>query len=312
MSSSVKRKYIYRKRLNEYLNEYKSILVIEVDFVGSNQMQQVRQSLRGKAAILMGKNTVIRRVFQDLSEEKPYLLDVLPLIRGNVGFIFTNGDLNEVRKIVVANKMPAQAKPGIIAPISVTIPAGPTNQDPGQTSFFQALNIATKITRGAIEIITAVQLVVAGEPVTPGASALLNKLGLRPFFFGINVNWCVEDGSVYAAAVLDMTEEDMINRFCAASNILAAISLETGMCNTVSVPHSIKYTFKKLVAIALETGVFFKEAQAVKDAMDNPGVAAAGGEAAASAPAAAPVQEEEEEEAPSADLFGGGEAAADY
>lgn len=311
MSASVKRKYIYRKRLQEYLNEYKSILIIEVDFVGSNQMQQVRQSLRGRANILMGKNTVIRRVFNDLAEEKPFLQELLPLIRGNVGFIFTNEDLNEIRKVVLANKVPAQAKTGIIAPIDVKIPAGPTNQDPGQTSFFQALNIATKISRGAIEIINPVDLVTAGEPVSAGAVALLNKLGMKPFFFGINVNYCVDDGSVYAAAVLDMTEEDMINRFCAASNILAAITLETGMCNTTSVPHSIKYTFKKLVAIALETGVFFKEAQAVKDAMENPG-ASAGGAAPAEAAAAPVEEEEEEEEAAPANLFGDDAAAADY
>lgn len=311
MTASVRRKFIYRKRLAEYLNEYKSILIVEVDFVGSNQMQQVRQSLRGEAVILMGKNTVIRRVFHELMEEKPYLADIMPLIRGNIGFVFTNKDLNAVRKVILANKVPAQAKIGIIAPCDVQIPAGPTTQDPGQTSFFQALNIATKISKGAIEIINRVDLVTAGEPVTAGAVALMNKLGMKPFFFGINVNHCCDNGSVYAAAVLDMSEDDIINMFCGAANKLAAISFETGAVNLVTVPHSIKYTFKKLVAIALETGVFFKEAEAIKSAIDNPG--AGGGAATAAAPAAAAVvEEEEEEEAPAGDLFGGGEAAADY
>lgn len=313
MSASVKRKYIYRKRLVEYLNEYKSILVIEVDFVGSNQMQQVRQTLRGKAVMLMGKNTVIRRVFHEHMEEKPFLADLLPLIKGNIGFIFTNEDLNEVRKVVLDNKVPAQAKAGIVAPIDVTIPAGPTTQDPGQTSFFQALNIATKITKGAIEILNKVELVKAGEPVSPGAVALLNKLGMKPFFFGINVNYCCDDGSVYAAAVLDMTEEDLINMFCRSANILASISLELGTPNLVSVPHSIKYTFKKLVAIALETGVFFKEAEAIKDAIENGGAAGGGGggDAGAAEAAAPEPEEEEEEEAAPADLFGGDDAG-DY
>merc|ERR1719191_2039510 len=35
-------------------------LIIGVDFVGSKQMQEIRMKLRGKATILMGKNTMIR------------------------------------------------------------------------------------------------------------------------------------------------------------------------------------------------------------------------------------------------------------
>lgn len=311
MSASVKRKYIYRKRLVEYLDTYKSILMISVDFVGSNQMQQVRQALRGKAVILMGKNTVIRRVFAEQMEARPFLNDLLPHVKGNVGFVFTNGDLNAVRKVVIGNKVPAAAKAGIISPINVIIPKGPTTQDPGQTSFFQALNIATKITRGAIEIINDVDLCQAGVPVSAGAAALLSKLGLKPFFFGIEVTTVCDDGSVYAAAVLDMTEDDLINRFCSAANVLAAISLELGTPNLVSIPHSIKYTFKKLVAIALETGVMFKEAEDIKNNAGSGGSASAGDAPAAAA--AAPEPEEEEEEAAPANLFGDGDAAAaDY
>lgn len=35
-----------------------SIFVVSVDNVGSNQMHQIRQSLRGEGVILMGKNTM--------------------------------------------------------------------------------------------------------------------------------------------------------------------------------------------------------------------------------------------------------------
>jgi large subunit ribosomal protein LP0 len=35
-----------------------SIFIVNVDNVGSNQMHQIRQALRGKGQILMGKNTM--------------------------------------------------------------------------------------------------------------------------------------------------------------------------------------------------------------------------------------------------------------
>jgi len=267
MTPGVRRKHLYRERLVDYMNTYKNILVITVDFVGSKQLQEVRVALRGKAKVLMGKNTVIRRVFQEQMGNFPYLAELLPLIRGNVGFVFTNESLVELKKIITSNKVPAAAKTGVMAPIDVTIPAGPTTLDPGQTTFFQALNIATKISRGAIEIVNSIKVISAGEPCEAGSVALLNKLGIKPFFFGIEVTYVVDNGSIYAAAVLDMTEEDMINRFVSSANMMAAISLETGIPNLTSLPHSIKYAFKKLVAIALETGVMFPEAEKIQKSM---------------------------------------------
>ena len=37
--------------------------------------------------------------------------------------------------------------------------------EPAQTGFFQALGIATKITKGSIEVVKAFKLCIAGEPV---------------------------------------------------------------------------------------------------------------------------------------------------
>ena len=51
---------------------------------------------------------------------------------------FANGDLGEVRHILESNVRPAPAKVG---PIDVIVPKGPTGCDPGQTTFFQTLQI---------------------------------------------------------------------------------------------------------------------------------------------------------------------------
>jgi len=63
------RKTAYWTKLNAALDEYKNILIIGVDFVGSKQMQQVRIALRGKGIVLMGKNTIIRKVFRERAEK---------------------------------------------------------------------------------------------------------------------------------------------------------------------------------------------------------------------------------------------------
>ena len=55
----------------------------------------------------------------------------------NVGFVFTKGDLVEVRDKLLSNKKPAAAKAGAMAPIDVFVPAMNTGLGPEKTSFFQ-------------------------------------------------------------------------------------------------------------------------------------------------------------------------------
>lgn len=84
-----------------------------------------------------------------------FFLRILPHIRGNVGFVFTRSDLVEVRDKLTENKVQAPARPGTVAPCPVVIPAQNTGLSPDKTSFFQALSIPTKISKGTIEIIVS-------------------------------------------------------------------------------------------------------------------------------------------------------------
>ena len=90
--------------------------------------------------------------------QNPNLEALLPHIRQNVGFVFTDEDLTDIRDRIVSNKVPAAARAGAIAPVSCTVPAQVTPLGPEKTSFFQALQIPTKISRGNIEILVGLIL----------------------------------------------------------------------------------------------------------------------------------------------------------
>lgn len=70
---------------------------------------------------------------------KPELKELLNWLHGKVGLIFTNEPIFELKPKVEANKVPAAARAGTVAPLDVIIPPGPTNMDPSQISFFHAL-----------------------------------------------------------------------------------------------------------------------------------------------------------------------------
>lgn len=49
----------YFDKLKRLLEQYKSIFIVTVDNVSSQQMHEIRQSVRGSGEILMGKNTMV-------------------------------------------------------------------------------------------------------------------------------------------------------------------------------------------------------------------------------------------------------------
>lgn len=290
MSERRIRKEKFVEKLKDAFATYKNVLVVGVDNVGSNQMQKARLALRGKAIIVMGKNTLIRKVMRDLIEvEKLTKLEaLLPIVVGNMGFVFTNGNLADIRRTILENKIPAAAKSGTLAQRDVFIPPGPTGLDPGQTNFFQALNIATKIVKGAIEIVSEVHLIKVGEKVTLSHVAMLDKMNVRPFFYGFKVTDVYEDGVTYSADILDMDQNALLGKFFAGVRTVAALSLAIGFPTAASISHEINFGYKKLLAIALETSIDFPEVKKFRDYLANPGAFASAAAPAAAAGGAAP------------------------
>lgn len=56
-------KAVYFERLKSLLEEYKSVFIVGVDNVSSQQMHEIRHSLRDEAVVLMGKNTMVCFVY---------------------------------------------------------------------------------------------------------------------------------------------------------------------------------------------------------------------------------------------------------
>lgn len=289
------------ERIKECLAEYQNILIVTVNNVGSNQMQKVRMALRGKAVILMGKNTICRKLMREHAEAHPEIQAILPFVKGNIGLVFTNSDLNEVRQIILSNKVPAAARAGADAPVDVMVPPGPTGLDPTQTSFFQTLNIGTKIVRGAIEIVNEVKLITKGDKVTASHVALLAKLNIKPFFYGITVDAVYESGTVYEASILDLSKEDLMAKFFNGVRRIAALSLGASYPTVAALPFYLGNAFRKMLAISMVTDYEFKEATEFKNrSAAGAAVAAAAPAAGGAAPASnnqkAPEPEPEEEE----------------
>ena len=279
------------------MDTHTQVLLVHADNVGSKQFMDIRAALRGRAAVLMGKNTMIRRSLRRYCERtgNDQWLVLLDHMVGNVGLIFTAEPLNDIRAVIDEFRVGAPARVGLLAPVDVFVPSGSTGMDPSQTSFFQVLNIPTKINKGTIEITADVHVVKAGEKVGASEATLLAKLGIKPFTYGLVVLRVYDDGALYDPAVLDITDADLGASVSAGARNVAALCRALGLPSLAAAPHAIVEGYKNVIALALEAELSFKQVDAVREAMANPGAGAAAAPAAGGKAAAAKAPEPEEE-----------------
>jgi len=269
---------VYAKNLVELLGSYNKILLVNIDNVGAFNIQKTRQALRGKSHLLFGKNTLIRKTIRDYVEkcveagnkESARIEQLLPFIKGNVGLAFTNEDLSSVKDVIESFKQKAPAKIGQVAPEDVFVDPGPTGMEPTQTQFLQALNIASKIVKGQVEIINRIHLVKQGDKVGNSEAALLDKLNIMPFSYRAEVKHVYDAGFVYPSSLLSLGESDVLQLLSKGIQRVATISIQTGFPSLASVPHLIAKSYRNLISISIETDYDFEGSKEVKAFLKDP------------------------------------------
>lgn len=309
MPLSHERKEQYFASMRVLLDQYSKVLLVNADNVRSQQMAAIRRALRGTGNLLMGKKTMMRKVITMYAADNAgtFWTKLAPHIVGNVGLLFINDDVdpNKIREVLASNKVPAPARAGSVAPVDVYVEPGPTGCDPGQTGWFQAMNVATKVVKGQIEIIDRMRVIEAGAKVTESAAALLAKLNVMPFSFALQVVGVFDKGAFYTPEVLDLTDAAIMGKFGNAVSTLAAISLGAHYPTKAALPHLLNHAYKQLLSLTLATEFTFPRAEAIKKAIAN----APAAPAAAAAPAAGKKEEkkvEKKEEKEEEEEEGGG------
>lgn len=305
-------KQAYEEKLNSLMDKYSKILFVGVDNVRSQQIHDVRHDLRGKAVLIMGKKTLQTKIVKNRAEkagasenDKKFFekAEELGLLTKNTGLLFTNSEISEITAILEKHRVQAPARVGTVSPCDVVIQAGNTGMEPTQTSFFQALNIATKITKGTVEIISDKKVLSTGDRVDTSTAALLQKLKISPFFYQTEVQSVWDRGVLFENADLKINDAAVEKALLEGITGLSALSLGAGIPTAASLPIIAAEAFKNLLSAAIATKYTFSEFGAEKiinDAREGKLAAAAPAAAAAAAPAASKkvekVEEPEEEE----------------
>lgn len=138
--------------------------------------------------------------------------------------------------------------------------------------------------------------------MTASQAALLQKLNIEPFTYGLTLLKVYDNGSLFDAKVLDITDEVLASKFAEALNKLASLSLAMGFPTQASVPHSMVNAYKVMLAITIELENYtFEKADTIVEYLKDPskfvGSSGGGGGGGGEAEAAKEEEPEDEEDA---------------
>jgi large subunit ribosomal protein LP0 len=97
----------------------------------------------------------------------------------------------------------------------------------------------------------------AGKKVKASEAALLKKLNLKPFAYGMKIGGVYIDGSILPQAVLDVDPSQLVTKFQNGIKNIAGLSLASGYPISATIPLIIANSFRNIAALSIESGYDF-------------------------------------------------------
>ena len=133
-------------------------------------------------------------------------------------------------------------------------------------------------------------MIKAGEKVGVSHAVLLQKLKINPFRYGAVIDVVYDNGVVYGAKALEMTDAEVLKKFQEGIQAVTAVSLEANIPTEAACPHIMMNALQAILGFAKESNVMFPLAEKIFSNMAAAPVAVAAAEA--------PKEEEKKEEEP--------------
>ncbi|MEM5871639.1 MAG: 50S ribosomal protein L10, partial [Candidatus Aenigmatarchaeota archaeon] len=224
---SEKKKQIAQK-LAEEIKKYSVIGILDMHKLPSRQLQEIRESLRGKALIKMAKKSTIKFAIEYSGIEELKKLE--SLLQNQPALLLSNINPFELARIIDASKSFAPAKAGDIAPKDIVVTQGPTNLKPGPVlGELQRVKLPVGVEGDKIVIKKDTVLVKQGEEITKPIADVLIKLGVEPIEISLNLLAVYDNGMIYGKDVLFVPLERYQNDLQIAYRNAVAIALEIGL-----------------------------------------------------------------------------------
>jgi large subunit ribosomal protein L10 len=256
---AVWKKEIYDDLL-KLLNKYPVIAVADLQKVRSSQIQEIRKKLRGKAELLVAKNTILRKAAEKAAGQKEKVNQFADSLTGSKVLIFTQMNPFELIIFLNKNKVRVPAKGGDIATSDIMIPGGNTGLQPGPViSEFNEAKVKTRIEGGSIFVAEDTIVVSKGDVIPVKTASLLSKLGMKPMEAGLSLSYAYDNGLLLVPNDLAFDLDKMKADITSAARLAFGVAVEANIMLPETAPMIISKAYRQAVAVSVEAEFFTKE-----------------------------------------------------
>lgn len=239
--------------LVQTMKEYPVIAIVDMHGIPGPQIQEMRESLRGRAVLTMTKNNLLRLALEEAAKEKTGLEALKDAVDGQCALLATDMNPFKLFKMLEATKTPAAAKPGDIAPFDIVVPKGPTPFAPGPiVGELQKIGIPAAIEGGKIVVKKDALLVKEGEEIPENIAKMLPKLDILPMIVGLDLIKAYENGIIYGREILDIPDDYYPTMFATAAANALALGVSIAYPTEATIRPLLAKAFREALALSVE------------------------------------------------------------
>jgi len=246
--------------LSELMNKYPVIAVADLQKVRSSQIQEIRKKLRGRADMLVAKNTILKKAAEKAADGKENVDKFADSLTGSKVLIFTQMNPFELIIFLDKNKVRVPAKGGDVATGDIMIPAGNTGMQPGPViSEFNEAKVQTRIEGGSIFVAKDTVVVEKGGVIPVKTASLLSKLGMKPMEAGLSLSYAYDHGSILNTNDLEFNLDKMKADISSAARLAFGVAVEANILLPETAPMILGKAYRQAVEVSVESGFFTKQ-----------------------------------------------------
>jgi large subunit ribosomal protein L10 len=224
-----------------------------LDFEGfpSDLFHSLREKLRGRAEILVARNTLIRLALSEASKERKGLEELSEHVRGQSALIFTDLPPVKLNRLLRQEGRKAPAKPGRISSTDVILRTGETDFPPGpMVSEMQKAGIKARVQAGKVVISEDFTVIRRGEVITKETADLLLKLGVEPVDLLLRLRAAYGEGLIYSGDLLELDEGRLSEELRRAHQEALALALALEYPTPLTLPQLLLRARSETLALA--------------------------------------------------------------
>lgn len=243
-------KVVFVDERKKLIKSYKVLGVLQLKGIPDRLLQASRNQLRANTRFILGRKSLLSKILENDENGKRLLNE----LTDTSAILLSNEDPFELYHKFKSNSLKLAAKPGQVSPIDITVQAGETSIQPGQTvTELKSAGIDVQIQKGKVVIAKEKVVVKKGESITTQMAKALHTLEIYPFVASIEPSLLIYEGLAFTKQVLGISKETVTQDITVAFRHALALSLEASIINAYTINNLIAKAYNSALHLGLET-----------------------------------------------------------